>query len=432
MNSNQSFQPDTPGLSAGFFSRNRAALLERLDDNCVVLLFSGLAPNRTADEDHLFFANRNFYYFTGIEQEESTLLIRKINGNVQTELFIRQRDDLAERWTGRRLRLEEASSVSGIENVQFLNGEKEHIDTTLTPPGISLYLDLQARDSQAVDFRCGAARQWPSTEIHDITPHITPLRMIKQPEEIELIRQAALLTNEGLEGIMRTARAGTWEYEAWAAFQYALAKRNCLMPAFPTIIAAGENSLCLHYMTPNSRIAENDVVQVDVGAIFGGLTADISRVYPASGSFTARQKLLYEVVRECQETAFNTIQPGILIHEVNEACKQTAYKGLIRIGALMEGDDINKCYWHNVSHHLGHDVHDPISREIPLEPNMVLTVEPGLYVPEWGFGIRLEDDVLVTAGRCELLSPSIPREIEEVEELTQRLRSAAADTACGL
>jgi Xaa-Pro aminopeptidase len=426
MDPNQTFQPDTARLSPGFFGRNRAALLDRLEENCVVLLFSGLAPNRTADEDYPFFSNRNFFYFTGIEQEESTLLIRKMNGEVQTELFIRQRDDLAERWTGRRLRLEEAAAISGIENVHFLNGEKEHINASLLQPGIRLYIDLKAKDNQAVDFRCGAAKQWPSAEIHDITPYITPLRMLKSPEEIELIRQAALLTQAGLEGIMRTARAGAWEYEAWAAFQYALARRNCLVPAFPSIIAAGENSLCLHYMTPNDQIKENDVVQVDVGAIFGGLAADISRVYPASGKFTARQKSLYEVVRECQETVFAVIQPGIQIQEINEACKQTAYKGLVRIGALAEGEDVTKCYWHNVSHHLGHDVHDPVSREIPLEPNMVLTVEPGLYVPEWGFGIRLEDDVLVTSGRCELLSPTIPREIEEVEELTQRLRAIPA------
>lgn len=418
-------QYDTTRLTAEFFVRNRAALANTLDDASVVVVFSGSAPNRTADEAYPFFANRNFFYLTGIEQEESTLLLVKEKGKVTETLYIRPQDDLAERWTGRRLRLAEASRRSGIVDVHFLGDQYDHLGEILLKSDICLFLDLKAQDALATSFRCKAAEQWPAAEIHDITTRMTRLRMIKHPEEIELIRQAALLTREGLEGIMRTAIPGAWEYEAWAAFQHALARRNCLVPAFPSIIAAGDNSLCLHYMTPDSRIGPDDIVLVDVGAAVGGLNADISRVYPASGRFSERQKALYAVVRDCQETAFASIQPGIQIREVNEACKETARQGLVRLGVLKEGEDASACYWHNVSHHLGFDVHDPISRDIPLEPGMVLTVEPGVYVPDWGFGIRIEDDVLVTSGRCENLSAAIPREVDEIESLIARLRAEA-------
>lgn len=410
-------------LTPGFFAHNRAALAASLDEGSVVALFSGTAPNRTADEAYPFFANRNFFYLTGIEQEESTLLLVKDRDGVHETLYIRPQDDLAERWTGRRLHIEEAAQRSGIADVHFLPDQADHLNELLQQQDICLFLDLKAQDALATTFRCKAAEQWPAAEIHDITPRILKLRMIKHPEEIALIRQAALLTRHGLEAIMRTVVPGAMEYEPWAAFQQALASRGCLVPAFGSIIAAGANSLCLHYMTPDSRIEDGDIVLVDVGGVVGGLNADISRVYPASGRFSERQRALYEVVRACQETAFASIQPGIQIREVNEACKETARKGLVRLGVLQEGEDAAACYWHNVSHHLGLDVHDPISRDIPLEPGMVLTVEPGIYVPAWGFGIRIEDDVLVTSGRCENLSAPLPREADEIEALMASLRA---------
>ena len=404
-------------LPTSFFIRNRAALADSLHDSGVALFFAGRAPHKSADEQYPFFANRSFFYLTGIEQEESMLMMVRKGGNLRTTLFIRPRDVIAERWTGRRLSIEEASARSGIEDVRTLESRQGILNEALGAEGASLFMDQKADDLQAQEFRKLAAEQWPGIEIRDLSARLIRLRMVKQPEEVELIRQAAELTHEGIEAIMRAIRPGRFEYQVWGAFQRALDEHGCLTPAFPSIVATGDNAFCLHYMTPFSQIQENDLVLIDVGATVGGLNADISRVFPASGRFSERQKQIYRLVRECQETAFSSIQPGILIKEVNDACRETARKGLVALGILPEDGAAADYYWHGVSHHLGLDVHDLADREAPLEPGMVLTVEPGVYVPEWRVGIRIEDDVLVTADGCVMLSPQIPREIDEIESL---------------
>jgi Xaa-Pro aminopeptidase len=292
----------------------------------------------------------------------------------------------------------------------------------LDDPDLNLTLDLSADDGQFAEFRRLAIEKRPEIVIHDAASLLVKQRMIKHPEEIALIREAITLTQDGLESIMRAIRPGRFEYEVWGAFQQTLVQAGCLAPAFPSIVATGENAFCLHYMTPMSRIDENDLVLIDVGAAVGGLNADISRVYPASGRFSDRQKMIYELVRACQETAFRSIRPGVLIREVNEACKDTAKKGLVQLGILSEDGSATEHYWHGVSHHLGLDVHDPADREMALAPGMVLTVEPGVYVPDWHVGIRIEDDVLVTADGCVNLSKQIPREIAEIEALIASFR----------
>jgi len=404
-------------LPTAFFIRNRTALAESLQDSGVALFFAGRAPHKSADEQYPFFANRSFFYLTGIEQEESMLMMVRKDGQLRTTLFIRPRDTIAERWTGRRLSLEEASARSGIEDVRTLESRQGSLNDALGSEGVLLFVDQKADDLQAQEFRKLAAEQWPAIEIRDLSARLIRLRMVKRPEEIELIRQAAALTHEGIEAIMRAIRPGKFEYQVWGAFQRALDEHGCLTPAFPSIVATGDNAFCLHYMTPFSQIQDGDLVLVDVGATVGGLNADISRVFPASGRFSERQKQIYRLVRECQETAFSSIQPGILIKEVNDACRETARKGLVALGILPEDGAAADYYWHGVSHHLGLDVHDLADREAPLEPGMVLTVEPGVYVPEWKVGIRIEDDVLVTADGCVMLSPQIPREIDEIESL---------------
>lgn len=404
-------------LPTSNFIRNRTALAESIQDSGVALFFAGRAPHKSADEQYPFFANRSFFYLTGIEQEESMLLMVRKGGQLRTTLFIRPRDTIAERWTGRRLSLEEASMRSGIEDVRTLESRQGSLNEALGADGAQLFMDQKADDLQAQEFRKLAAEQWPGIEIKDLSARLVRLRMVKHPEEIELIRQAAALTHEGIEAIMRAIRPGRFEYQVWGAFQRTLDEHGCLTPAFPSIVATGDNAFCLHYMTPYSQIQDGDLVLVDVGATVGGLNADISRVFPACGRFSERQKQIYRLVRACQETAFSSIQPGILIKEVNDACRETARKGLVALGILPEDGSAADYYWHGVSHHLGLDVHDLADREAPLEPGMVLTVEPGVYVPEWGVGIRIEDDVLVTAEGCVMLSPQIPREIDEIESL---------------
>jgi Xaa-Pro aminopeptidase len=197
-----------------------------------------------------------------------------------------------------------------------------------------------------------------------------------------------------------------------------LARRGCQVPAFPSIFAAGENALCLHYMNPTGRVGSGDLIQIDVGGRVAGLCADISRVFPADGLFTGQQKELYAAVRACQEKAFQIIKPGSYISAINDEVKNTAKQQLEIMGVIShnmpEQSDVSSYYWHRVSHHMGLDVHDVNIPEIPLESGMVLTVEPGIYLPHLGIGFRIEDDVLVTANGCEVLSSFVPREWDEI------------------
>jgi Xaa-Pro aminopeptidase len=254
----------------------------------------------------------------------------------------------------------------------------------------------------------------------DMSAFMTQMRMIKEPCEISLIEEAIAITGRGIEAMMRRVQPGLMEYHLWNDFRSSLALEGCLEPAFPSIVAAGANTFCLHYMQPAGCIREGDLVQVDVGASCGGLCADISRAFPASGRFSPRQLAIYQLVRNCQDMAFASIRPGEHITEINERCREVAREGLTALGIMGKDGSIGEYCWHGVSHHLGLDVHDVSNREAILQEGMVLTVEPGIYVQAWQVGLRIEDDVLVTSSGCRNLSAALPREAGEIEAVCQR------------
>jgi Xaa-Pro aminopeptidase len=402
-------------LPSSYHVRNRQNLKECLAGSFLVLLAAGRPPRRTADENYPFFANRNFFYTTGIEQENAILLLYQNEGMQRDILFLPQRDPLQERWTGNRLGLEEGAARSGLTEIEFLPAFEGILTDLLAQQPSQLWLDESAEDPQAAEIRSFLTSSCPDREKSDLAPFLARLRMIKSAEEIALMRQAIALTDRGIQAILDKLRPGRMEYELWGAFQNALAMEGCLTPAFASITASGDNIFCLHYMNPRSKVSDGDLVQIDVGAIVGGLCADISRVYPANGRFSPRQLAIYQLVRKCQEMAFATIRPGIRMSEVNDRCKDIAKEGLTELGILSENGQVTDYYWHNVSHQLGLDVHDTADREALIQPGMVLTVEPGIYVPEWQVGLRIEDDVLVTGQGCENLSQAIPREAAEIE-----------------
>ena len=402
-------------LPTSFFIRNRQRLQDCLGDSYLALISSGRPPRRTADEDYLFFANRNFFYLCGIEQENAVILLFR-HGSVSREiLFLPAQDMLQERWTGRRLRRDQAASRSGLPEVLYLEGFEGVFTDLMAQLPLQFWLDFSAQDPQAAEIRTWIDSRHPGRAPSDLAGIFTQLRMIKDPSEIECLKSAIALTGRGIEALLRQVAPGRMEYELWSHFQHALALEGCLSPAFPSIVAAGENSLCLHYMNPHAEIKAGDLIQIDVGATVGGLCADISRVFPADGRFSPRQLAVYQLVRSCQEEAFATIRPGITLKEINDRCREVARIGLCELKILQGDDTVNNYFWHGVSHHLGLDVHDAADRDVLLKPGMVLTVEPGLYITDWQFGLRLEDDVLVTANGCTVLSQAIPREAADIE-----------------
>lgn len=258
---------------------------------------------------------------------------------------------------------------------------------------------------------------FPDIEIKNIFPIFSELRRIKNAYEVSLIKKAIEATGEGILRIYETAKADMAEYELAAEYSYTLAKMGLGEPSFESIVAAGKNFNYLHYPQLDSIIKKGDLVLMDLGASCCGLSSDISRAFPIDGKFTEKQRAIYQIVRACQEKAFEMIKPGMFIGDINSACRKLAGERLAALGIAVKPDEEDQYYWHNVSHHLGFDVHDICGRDVMLEEGMVLTVEPGVYVPEWETGLRIEDDVWVTAQGCEILSNGIPREADEIEAL---------------
>lgn len=406
-------------LPTAYHEQNRQLLLARLDEPSVAVLASGRAPHKSSDDDYPFWANRNFFYLTGLEQDDIVLLLIRQADMDRVILFIQEPDAMYERWRGHHMTIEEARLASGIEDIRYLDALKPFLADYLQTTDCRLWIDHCASDQQIVELK-----QWingldvqQTAQILDLEPMLTALRMIKHYDEIEMIKKAIQLTDEGIRAMLRRLEPGLKEYHLWAEFAHVLASSGCLEPAFPSIVASGDNLFCLHHMHPFGSIKSGDLVQIDVGARVAGLCADISRVFPASGRFSDNERALYAIVRQCQETAFATIRPGITLAEINEACRQTALEGLLDVGWIEKDEPVTRYFWHNVSHHLGLDVHDVSDREAKLLPGMVLTVEPGIYIPEKRMGMRIEDDVIVTETGCTILSNDIPREAEEIESL---------------
>lgn len=414
--------PPLRNLPSLNFANNRQNLLDLLSDDSLAVVCAGRPSHRTADQKHEHFADRSFFYLCGIEQEESVLVIYRDGELCKVLLFISRPDEIQERWNGTRITRKEASGISGIDEIYYLDSFDGQIaDLIDSNPINRIWLDLSARNEQSMEIRQKLQeiqqRRSGQKKIFDLSPLLTQLRMIKSREEINLVKTAINLTGEGIMAMLRVLRPGLKEYHLLSEFQYTLNQAGCLSPAFPSIVAAGKNLFCLHHMSPYGDICENDLVQIDVGAVAGGLCADISRVLPASGKFSERQLEIYELVRACQETAFETIKPGIRISDINQSCRETAAEGLKKLGILSDKTKVGSYFWHGVSHHLGLDVHDVSHREALLQPGMVLTVEPGIYIPELNIGMRIEDDIEVVADGCHILSAGIPREAKEIEAL---------------
>ena len=293
-------------LSATFYQGRRQTLSERLPDQTVAVLCAGAALPKSADALYDFFGNRNFYYLTGIEQPESILLMRKNGLDVEEHLFVLPYDAMKERWVGKRLTHEEAMEYSGIRNVSDLEALPDVFAQWLEKPMGQLAYDSSDHNKQL----CGVLAQL--TELNatlndqtiDLLPDLVAMRAVKDEEEIVALRKACELTRSGIERMLAILEPGKMEYHLWGAFQAGLADQGCLVTAFPSIIASGENALCLHYQTPYDEIKDGDIVQIDVGGVFAGYNGDVSRS-AGKWRFSERQLQIYAIIRACQETAFS-------------------------------------------------------------------------------------------------------------------------------
>ena len=411
-------------MNQNFFRENRHRLIDKVEDNSIIILIAGRAPLKSADENYQFTPNRNFYYFTGIAEEEHLLVISKINNNVQEKLFIKEIDEERERWVGKSIRPDEAREVSGIEEISFKNELDSYLHRIIKKvPSINIYLDLNKEDLEGSDiaaekFAEEISCKYKTVIIKNIFPKIIPLRLVKTSEEVTEIRKAIDITIKGVENIMKNAKPKMKEYQLEAYFEFACRNEGIKDYAFKTIAAAGKNATVLHYVDNNSEVKDNELVLFDLGAQWNYYNADITRTIPINGTFTARQKEVYNAVLRVNQKVIDTIKPGVVYKELNKQARKWIAEECIKLGLIKDEEEVSKYYWHSIGHSLGLDTHDvdTVDRETVFEKGMVWTVEPGIYIEEEGIGVRIEDDILVVDGGVEVLTKNMIKTVDEIEE----------------
>lgn len=414
-------------MDVTFFQRNREKLYQQLDDQSLILLFSGEAAHQSADESYPFYPNRNFYYMTGIAEPKIIFAAEKYNGTIHETLFIERADPWMARWVGETMTADQARDASGMSTIELLDTFDTYIRDQLDGHAFAhVYLDLEAKSWEAAAkpahrFAAQAAALFPYLLVHNLYPVISHLRLIKEAEEIALVRQAGQITADGIKAILSHAKPEMKEYELEAYFNFILKSRGVTEFAFPTILASGFNGTVLHYSANSGTAHDGDLVLLDLGAQYKLYNGDISFTFPVNGRFTARQKQIYDIVLRCNQAITERIQPGIAFKELNTFTVQFYTEELLRIGLIHKPGEVRNYYFHGVSHSLGLDTHDVGNyRELPLMAGEVITNEPGLYIPEENIGIRIEDDLLVTENGHELLTTGLPRTTEEIEAFMAR------------
>jgi Xaa-Pro aminopeptidase len=410
-------------MDKAFYTENRRKLAVDLEDGDLMLFFSGESVRKTADENYPFFTNRNFLYLTGIQQERTALLLQRRHGDLAATLFALPPDPVREVWTGRRHTWDELAAMSGVAQIEDIDTFERVLDGLLAArPAGTLWLCFDALlPERAFDaerqFAARIAARHPHVAIRNSYPLVCSLRKIKTPGEIAAIRQGMAITAAGIARLMRVAQPGMMEYELEAEFCRELAAHGQRRTAFPAIIASGERIFYLHYSSLMGQVAEGELILTDVGAPYDEYCTDISRVFPANGRFSHRQAELYRVAYEANRAVMEQVRPGVPFSMPNRVCREVAFAGLKALGLLDDFADIGRYVWHGVTHHVGLDVHDVGGYEEPMAEHMVFTVDAGIYVREWGIGLRIEDNVCVTAAGCENLSAAIPATIEAIEAL---------------
>lgn len=408
------------------YENRRQTLMQGKEGPCMICIFSGRAPMRSADEAYPFVVDRNFYYLTGIERENMILTLYKdYQGKVTQTLFVEPYDEVLAKWVGGRMKAAEATAVSGVENVRdiatFADSLSGILERSRGLGKFHLYLELwryqkDQADTPAHNLAKYVQNAYPAVAIEEIYGDLTAMRAVKSEEELALMAQAQEATRVAIEAMLKQARPGINESELEGAFDFALMKQCVRQHAFPSIVAGGGRATTLHYGSNNTVVEDGELVLIDLGAAVGNYCADISRTFPVNGKFSPRQKEIYNTVLEAQNRVMAAAKPGMTLRQLNDLVIAYYESRLEDLQLNRDGKTVGDYYYHSVSHSLGLDCHDVCTdRERTLKPGMVITVEPGLYIEEEGIGVRIENDILITEDGCIDLSANILRTVEDIE-----------------
>lgn len=407
------------------YELRREKILEKMDDGSLLILFAGQGRKKSGDENYPYQVNRNFYYLTGIKQENSALMIVKADGENRVFLFIDPKDEKVEKWLGIKLSPEEASKISGINNVLMRNSLSSKIEVALKDMTFfgeisKVYLDLEKElkieeCTSTNDFAKTLKELYPSIIVEDIHDKMSVLRMVKSKAEVEMIKEAIHTTEIGLKNVLKELTAGRFEYNMRNVFEFNVFEDMDAGLAFDSIVAGGKNATILHYPDAKDVLHSGELVLLDVGANRDYYCADISRTYPISGKYSELQKTIYQIVLNCNKQTSKFMKPGVTLMECQQFAKNLLAHECVEHGLLEKLEDIDNVYFHGVSHHLGLDTHDESIRSMPLQEGNVITCEPGLYFKKFGIGVRIEDDILITKDGSEVLSKDIIKEVDDIE-----------------
>lgn len=406
-------------MNSGFFSGNRERLSRLLNDHSVLILFSGKSVRVSTHEKYDFRPNKHFYYMTGITESSCYYMMYRMDNRLEEWLFINRPDAQKESWEGKMLSASKAAEQSGIANIGYLD-EFEASVRVFSRKNAFHVLYLNERDHPDDDRRKLEAlisSESPLTETRDVYWDMCKLRTIKRQEEVNEIRKSIDVLYTGLKAMMTHVRPGMMEYELEARYDFELRTRGVKRGSFKTILASGSNATILHYIDNNARIEGGSLVLVDFDVECGQYHCDLTRVFPVNGTFTERQKQLYQLVLDVQKEVIGFVKPGVTFGELNDYTRDLMATKCQAMHLISSVDELSRYYFHNVGHHLGLDTHDvgEQSPETVICAGMVLTVEPGLYIPEESIGIRIEDNVYVHEDGCEVLSEHVMKEIEDIE-----------------
>jgi len=422
-------------LSAKLYKKNRQKFMTKMKSKGLAVFNSNDIYPISADSTIPFQQHRDIFYLTGVDQEESILLLfpDAIDKNDREILFLRETNDLIKIWYGPKLTKAAATKLTGIKNVQWLDNF-DAVLKRLAFQATRIYINTNEhyRASTEVETREDrfikkARAMFPGHKFYRSNPILQRLRAVKEPEEIAQIQKACNITEASLRRILDKTRPGMMEYELEAEFAHEFLRQGSKGFAYTPIIAAGDNANILHYIENDAEVKDGDLILMDVGAEYGNWASDMTRCVPANGKFSPRQKEVYNAVLRVKKKAAKMLKPGVIWQEYQNKVGRILEKELIGLGLLTENDIKNedpawpaykKYFMHGTSHNMGLDTHDYGILEEPMKAGMVFTVEPGIYIPEEGIGVRIEDDYVVQEkGEAFNLMKNIPITVDEIEAL---------------
>jgi Xaa-Pro aminopeptidase len=422
--------------------------MRRMEPNSVAILPAAREVTRSNDTEYRFRQDSDFYYLTGFSEPDAVAVVAPSKEQRLT-LFVRPRDKEKEVWTGRRAGVEGAKESYGADAAFPIEEFQEKL-TELLDGARNLYYRLgngnpeldQTVIRQIARMRTMGRRGIrPPQAVIDPGSLLHEMRLVKSEEEVALMQRAADIAAEAHREAMKAARPGVKEYEIEALIEYHFRKSGAAAPAYNSIVGSGANATILHYINNDATLRDGDLLLIDAGAEYEGFASDITRTFPVSGRFTEAQRDVYQLVLDCQRQCIEMIAPGVTLDEMHQRSVEILTEGMVRLGLLsgevdklIEEEQYKKFYMHRLGHYLGMDVHDvgayhADGQPRPVEPGMVMTVEPGLYIAEdaedipdhyRGIGVRIEDDVLVTDKGYRVLTDNAPTQVEEIESLMAR------------